>query len=307
MGIASGQNTTLHIQEETSYGVAPSGNYTALGFASVSLALAKTNHESMVITGSREVQDVIMGSHSVTGDISFPLAHQDAYIEAISAVLGDTTASGGAFEVGNERNSYTLSVSHEQDISGNDDVHLFKGCEFNSFGLTIPADGLVECTFGVVGATMTTENSSSLGTPEAFNATDNPFHSSAVTITEGGSQSAIITDLTLNIDNGISTTNRIGSVTPIQGGISKCRVTGTLTAHFTSGVLYEKFVANTSSSLLISMGSGSTGLSFNMPNVVFTTGTVEVAGEGLLTVQMEFVATETTGGASTITFDSSIS
>lgn len=306
MGIASGQNTTLYIQEEGTYGDTATGNYTQFPFKSVSLTLAKTNHESMIITGSREVHDVIMGSHSVTGDISFDLAHQASYIEAISAVLGDTTASGGAYSVGSERNSYCISQSFEADLAGSDDVHLYKGCEFNSFSLTIPADGLLECSLGVVGSTMETLDSETLGTEVDYTPANNPFHSSQVTITEGGSGSTIITDLSLSIDNGIATTNRIGALEPIQGGISKCRITGSLTAHFTSGALFEKFKANTTSSLTISMGSNTTGLSFSMPNVVFTTGAVEVGGEGLLSVAMEFVATETAAGASSITFDTAL-
>ena len=75
MTIQSGQNVKLSIKEESTYGTAATGDYSIVPFKSVSLSLAKTNHESAVITGDREVQDVIMGAHSVTGDISFDLSH----------------------------------------------------------------------------------------------------------------------------------------------------------------------------------------------------------------------------------------
>ena len=50
MAIQSGQNVKLSIKEESAYGTAPAGNYSVIPFKSVSLSLAKTNHESAVIT-----------------------------------------------------------------------------------------------------------------------------------------------------------------------------------------------------------------------------------------------------------------
>ena len=88
MAIASGTNVVVGFKEETTYGQEVAGtDYTVIPFKSASLSLAKTNHESAVITGNRQVQDVIMGAHSVSGEISFDLAHQPAYIEMLRGVL----------------------------------------------------------------------------------------------------------------------------------------------------------------------------------------------------------------------------
>jgi hypothetical protein len=310
MAIASGQNTTLSIKEETTYGTAATGNYTQLPFSTESLTFAKTNFESGIITGDREVRDVIMGSHSVTGDVSFDLSYQAAYLTMLQGLLGDDAISGaGLIEIGNERQSYSIQKGFVNAgfSGGTDDVHKFTGCEINSFGLTIPADGLVQGTFGIIGSSMTTEDTVE-GTTVAYTDANDPFHSSAVTIEEGGSGSSIITDLSLNIDNGIATTNAIGALQPIQGGIGKCRVTGSLTAHFTSGALYEKFVANTVSSLDIEMGTLTTGLKFTMPEVKYTTGVVNIGGEGLISVQMDFVAMRDDGSdSSALTIDTDLS
>ena len=290
MTIASGQNVTISMKAESTYATAATGNYDLVPFSSESLTLSKTNYESGIIAGDREVRDIRMGSHSVSGDISFDLSYQATYITMLQALLGvSAQEAGGDFAVGSVRNSFSFQKSFETDLAGSDDVHLFTGLEVNSFALTVPADGLVTGSFSFVGANMTTEDAL-VGTDVTYTDANNPFHSSEVTITEGGSSQSIITDLSLTIENGIATANIIGSTEPIQGGIGKCRVTGSLTAHFTSGALYEKFVANTSTSLLISMGATTTGLSISLPEVLYTTGVVNVGGEGLISVTMDFVA-----------------
>ena len=294
MPIANGQNVKLSIQEEATYGVAiTDAAYDVFPFKSVNLSLTKTNHESAVITGDREVQDVIMGSVSVAGDVSFDLSHQAAYIEGLRAVMGvNALEAGGDFQIGSVRQSYTFHQTF-LDLSSNNDVHVFKGCEFNAFSMTIPSDGLIECSFSLIGSTMTTENSEIDGSEANYTDTNNPYHSSDAVISLGGATTAIVTDFSLAIDNGLATTNKIGSLEAQQGGISKCRVTGSFTAHFddSDGVgHYEKFLANTKEAIIVTLGSGATGIKFSMAEVVYTTSTVEVGGEGLLSISAEFTA-----------------
>ena len=310
MAIASGTNVVVGFKKETTYGTEATGtDYQIIPFKSASLSLAKTNHESAVITGNRELQDVIMGAHSVTGEISFDLAHQPAYIGMLQGVLGDSSLSGGAMQIGSERQSYTIVQDFGADLNGGDDAHVYTGCEFNNFSMSIPADGLVECSVGIVGATMTTETAGNDADPDDGGANyveaNNPFHSSDATITSSEA-AAILTDLSLSVENGIETTNSVGEVVPIQGGIGKCRVSGSLTAHFTTPALLEKFISNTSSTLTISFGSSTTGISFTMAKIIYTTGAVEVGGEGLLSVAMDFVAVAADASTSTLVIDTAL-
>ena len=293
MPIANGQNVKLSIKEEATYGTAiDDAAYDVFPFKSVNLSLSKTNHESAVITGDREVQDVIMGAVSVAGDVSFDLSNQAAYVTGLLGIMGDNAASGGVIEIGSVRQSYTFHQTF-LDLSSNNDVHVFKGCEFNSFSMSIPSDGLIECSFGLIGSTMTTENAEIDGSEANYTDTNNPYHSSDAVISLGGATTAIVTDFSLAIDNGLATTNKIGALAAQQGGISKCRVTGSFTAHFddSDGVgLYEKFLANTKEAITVVLGSGTTGMQFTMAEVVYTTSTVEVGGEGLLSISAEFTA-----------------
>ncbi len=311
MAIASGTNVVVGFKKETVYGEEVAGSdYQIIPFKSASLSLAKTNHESAVITGNRELQDVIMGAHSVTGEISFDLAHQPAYTTMLQAVLGSTAdGSAAAFGIDKLRQSFTIVQDFGADLNGGDDAHVYTGCEFNNFSMSIPADGLVECSVGIVGATMTTEPNGNDADPDTggtnYVEANDPFHSSNATITLSEA-AAILTDLSLSVENGIETTNKVGAVIPIQGGIGKCRVSGSLTAHFTTPALLEKFIANDSSSLLISFGSNTTGISFNMAKIIYTTGAVEVGGEGLLSVAMDFVAVANSATESTLVIDTAL-
>ena len=310
MAIASGTNVVVGFKKEAAYGSEVAGtDYQIIPFKSASLSLAKTNHESAVITGNRELQDVIMGAHSVTGEISFDLAHQPAYIGMLQGVLGDSSLTGGAMQIGSERQSYTIVQDFGADLNGGDDAHVYTGCEFNNFSMSIPADGLIECSVGIVGATMTTETAGNDADPDDGGANyveaNNPFHSSDATITSSEA-AAILTDLSLSVENGIETTNKVGAVIPIQGGIGKCRVSGSLTAHFTTPALLEKFISNDSSTLTISFGSSTTGISFTMAKIIYTTGVVEVGGEGLLSVAMDFVAVAASASQSALVIDTAL-
>ena len=314
MAIQSGQTVDLTFAKESSYGDKIGGDvYTRIPYNSCSLALTKTTQESNQLTGDRNVHDVFQGAHSVAGDITFNLSHQAVFIEMFEALLGDHTASSGVLEVGTERSSYTIHQAFT-DLATTKDNHVYVGCEFNSFSMTIPADGLVECTFGIVGSSMESHDNRQDGTVSNFSDTNEPFHSSNCTISiDGGSGNlATVTDFSLSIDNGISTTNRIGAVKPIQGGISKCRVTGSLTAHFDSTTLYEKFIdTNNFVDIVVTCGAAGgaeTGIRFDMSKVRVTAGAVEIGGEGLVSVALEFTAMRNDANdQSTILIDTDLS
>lgn len=314
MTIQSGQTVDLTFGKETTYGSAIGGDvYTRIPYNSCSLSLTKSTQESNVLTGDRNVHDVFQGAHSVAGDITFNLSHQAVFTEMLEAVLGDHTASGGVIEVGTERSSYTIHEAFT-DLSTTKDNHQYVGCEFNTFSMTIPADGLVECTVGIIGATMTSHDNRQDGTVGNFTDTNEPFHSSDCTITIDGGSTALttITDFSLSIDNGIATTNRVGSNIPIQGGISKCRVTGSMTAHFESTTLFEKFLVEDQTFdltvLVGASGGAETGILFDMSKVKITAGNVEIGGEGLVSVSLEFTAIRNdSNDQSTIQIDTNLS
>ncbi len=302
MTIASGQNQILTFDTEGTYGTADTGSgFSVVEHKSNSLSLAKTTYEDEKLRGDREVEGMIHGQHSVAGDINFDLGFQASHIELIKAAMGDFTGSSDVFSIGTARRSYTF-VRKFTDITTKDE-QVFKGCEVNSFNMTIGSDGFIDCSVGIVGTTMTHTDDHSEGTVTSETVANAPYTSHDAVITEGGGAQTIITDLTMSLDNGMAPVYRVGTNIPVQGGQGKCRVTGSLTAHFDSGTLLDKFVAETATSLKIVLGTGTTDMSFEMPNVIYTTGAVEVGGEGLLSVSMDYTALVSTDGTSALKFD----
>jgi hypothetical protein len=302
MTIASGQNQILTFDTEGTYGTADTGSgFSVFEHKSNSLSLAKTTYEDEKLRGDREVEGMMHGQHSVSGDIAFDLGYQASHIEFIKAAMGDFTGSSDVFSIGTARRSYTI-VRKFTDITVKDE-QVFKGIEVNAFNMNISSDGLIDCSVGLIGTTMTHVDNHDEGSVTTETVANAPYTSHEAVITEGGGAQTIITDLSMSLDNGMSPVYRVGTDIPVRGGQGKCRVTGSLTAHFDSGALLDKFVAETATSLKIVLGTGDTDMSFEMPNVIYTTGAVEVGGEGLLSVSMDYTALVSTDGTSALKFD----
>ena len=78
--------------------------------------------------------------------------------------------------------------------------------------------------------------------------TSSPFDSFSGTIEEGGSAIAIITELSLTLENGLSPLFVVGSDTAECISIARSNLSGSVTAFFESEALYEKFLNETESS-----------------------------------------------------------
>ncbi len=322
--IATGQMQTLSFKEEATYGTSAGGNFALVEHNTNSLALTINTLEEATLRGSREVQELLTNTHAVSGDIVCNFAQQDSQIEFIKAALADFTAENtNQFVVGTQRKSYSIAREFNDlvDLTSSDavtgDAHLFLGMEVNSFGLSVPADGFVTATYGFIGSDMTLHDASQDGSATAVSSKV-PYRGSDTHIIvedTGGSSSfasnfdsasTIITQFDLAIDNGLENTYVVGNNLPVQGPIGRSRVTGSFTAHFTSGDAMNRFINAHDTRIHVLCGAhDANGMSFELPRCRFTNVTTEVGGEGMIEVSVEFTALERTAtGASCITFDS---
>jgi hypothetical protein len=64
-----------------------------------------------------------------------------------------------------------------------------------------------------------------------------------------------------------------------------------MTTYFESKTLYEKFINETSSSIVLTLVDlAGNEYEFDMPNVKYNSGQPDVSGEGAVTVSMDFIA-----------------
>ena len=184
--------------------------------------------------------------------------------------------------------------------------HEFVGCQINAFSLSVGTSGTIETSFTLMGANMT-EETSHVGTVSAVSAAERvPFQASDAQVTFNGSGSNVCTEFSLSVDNGMSAMYVIGDDTPIEGHLGKSAVTGSMTVLFESNAEYTRFVSNNKTAIVLTIGSGVTGLSFEMPVCALTAGTVEIASDGAVTASIEYTALFDSGVSSSIVFDNAL-
>ena len=323
MAIATGFNSKLSFAPEATYLATTTTGFEELNQKGNSLALAYAVQTTERIRGDRNTDKILKGSHSVTGDITFDLSPDADHNELIHAALCTDTAlsanDDGAAAIyvnGGTQRSFVF-VREFTDINATGDAQIFKGCQVNAFSMTIPADGFIESSISLMGATMTEADAHPGNSPTATT-TVTPFTSQDARISIGGSEDTTVTEITLNIDNGMSPVYVIGDEKPIEGHLGKMSVTGSLQAHFTSNANYTRFVNSASqeagtAAIVIEIDNDRTsydsadGIKFNMPVCAFTAGTTEVSADGVVTASLEFTALYDSGIGGAIQFDTDLS
>ena len=288
MAIANGAQHSLHYVAETTYGTTPSTPaFSPLPHTGTTLAVTKDAIESETIKGDRQVDDFRHGNKSVSGEISSELEY-GAFDDVLEAVLCGTWTTD-ILKAGVTRRSFSLQRKFG-DLT-TPEYHTYTGCEFNTMSLSVSPNAMVGVTFGVVGKNLALATAEITGSTFAADVGNQPFDSFTGSITEGGVSIATVTSIEMSLENGIEPLFSVGSQTTNRPSIGRSRLTGTLTTYFDSKTMYEKFLNETSSSIVLTL----TDLDGNdyiieLPNVKYNTGQPDVAGEGAVTIAMDFVA-----------------
>ena len=298
MTIANGAQHSLHFVAETTYGTTPSTpTWTPCPHTGTTLALTKDAIESEKLRGDRQVEDFRHGNKSIGGDISCELEY-GAFDNLLEAALGGSWTSD-VLKTGTTRRSFTF----ERKFGDLDtpEFHRYTGCEINSMALSVAPNQMIGLTFGIVGKDIALATSEVASSTYSADAGETPFDSFTGSITEGGSTIAVVTALELTLENGLEPLFSVGSQTTSQPAIGKSRVTGSLTTYFDSKALYEKFVNETSSSIQLTLTDvDGNDYIIDIGNVKYNSGQPDVAGEGPVTIAMDFVGLYDSSDASNI-------
>lgn len=287
MTIATGAEHTLHQVAETVYGTTPATpTFINIPITAVSPGLTKDSLESGTLRPDRIVEDLRHGNKQVGGSVSSELEYGalDPVIEAMA--MGTWTAD--VLKTGTTRRSFTFERYFALDT---DEYHRYTGIEYNSMSLSVQPNAMVTCEFGVIGQDMSVNTSQVAGATYPAGTNNQPFDSFSGTIQEGGVSIADVTQIDLSWENGLEPAFVIGSDVTIRPSVGKSRLTGTLTAFFQNSTLYNKFINETSSAIVFSLvDPAGNSLTFNIPNIKYTSGNPDVSGDGRVTLAMEFTA-----------------
>jgi len=169
--------------------------------------------------------------------------------------------------------------------------HRFTGVEFNTLQLQINANAMITGTIGVVGKDMVTDTAIITGATYNPATTTSPLDSFTGTLNENGTPIAVITEIQLNLDNGLDPRFVVGSKTTLRPSIGRSNVSGQITAYFENSLLLEKFINETESDIEFNLPDGAgNNLKFILPRIKYNGGQPDVQGEGPITLSMPFQA-----------------
>ena len=114
-----------------------------------------------------------------------------------------------------------------------------------------------------------------------------------------GSTIAIVSALTLNLDNGIEMAKVIGQNSLADANLGRAAISGSMTVYFQDATAQNLFLDETESSLEVKAVNGSDSYDFLMGRVKFTGAKKQVNKEGLLTYDMPFTALAPLSGTDT--------
>lgn len=223
-----------------------------------------------------------------------------ALVDEAGAGTESVTVLGKKVKNGTVQRSFTFEM-HSPEIAG-DAYEVFSGVRFNTFAVSLPPTGLAQATFGLVGKDM-----SILPVPQSGSVVP-PVSGSLLAAVNGvayvdGVAVALLTQLDLNLENGITGEAVVGSNTIPHMTYGRSNVTGSFTAMLESMDFIEAFRDEAEISIEVQL-DGDDGVSFmkfTAPKVKLGSAAKTIQGEGVVTVQCDFQALlDTDLGASLI-------
>lgn len=295
--MADGSRHSLRYVQESAYAVTPANPaFDFLRHTGTTLALSKDSLQSEELRDDRQIVDFRHGARQVGGDVSIELSY-GSYDPILEAVLGGTWATAtpavgtDQLKAGTVRRSFTLERYFSDIPSADKPYHRFVGVEFNTLQLQVSANARVTGTFGVIGNDMETATAVIAGATYSEPSETPMLDSFTGTLNEAGTPIGVVTEITLDLDNGLETRFVVGSKTTLRPSIGRSNVTGQVTAYFENSALLDKFIDETDSSIEFNLPDGDgNNLRFILPRIKYSGGQPDVDGEGPITLAMPFQA-----------------
>lgn len=302
--MANGSRHSMRYVAETVYGQTPATPaFKMIRHTGTTLGLSKESLQSEELRDDRQIADFRHGAYQVGGDVNIELSY-GSFDELLEAVLlgtwvVDSPAAGtDRLKAGVTRRSFTVERFFGDILTADKPYHRFTGVELNTLSLAINANAMITGSFGVLGQNMVTATTAIAGAAYAPATTTSPLDSFTGTLNEAGTPIAVITEISLSIENGLEARYVVGSKQSIRPSIGRSNVTGQVTAYFENSALLDKFINETESSIVFTLPDGAGNeLTFTLPRIKYTGGQPDVDGEGPITLAMPFQALldDTTG------------
>lgn len=232
------------------------------------------NRAKAVVVSSTASKLVISGGAALVDDA----AGEAVTITTLTEVL----------KAGVTRRSFSMLRHFGDLLEAANPFHLFTGVELNKFSLTVAANAIVKVVFGTIGKDFgAPAGTAPAGTTYTAANTNAPIDSFSGSIYEGGSEIAIVTELSATLENGIEPRFVVGSATTIKPSIGRSNANGQVTAYFEDSALLNKFRNETESSLRFTLGDlAGNALRITFPRIKYNGGQPDTQGQGAITLAL---------------------
>lgn len=297
MSRAKGYNSQLAFGFESTYGETPESvkGYN-MPFNQSKISIKQNLIESGTIRGRRDKEQPALGNIDVAGSVVVPL-DQVGIGYWLSAMFGSpaTIGSGNPYTHVFKVNGSQPSLVLEQQYTDIATYEMFNGCKVNKFSFTYGGDAELTAGIELIGARRTVGTAPF--TPSLTGIPLLKFSSFQGSVEEGGSQLAIVTEASLNVDFGLD-----GNTYTIGGGGYRTglpegylQVSGTIKAFFEDAVLLNKAINNTKTSLSFKFTNGAHSLGFYMEEALFQQTSPGIENEKGIMINLPFKAFYTSG------------
>lgn len=285
MANSSGANAYVAYIAESAFGTTPATpELVGIPVTAFNLNLAKEHTKDSSIQIDGQSRYTAFGNKTVTGDMEDSLSTlHDTFLESQMR----STFAGNVLKLATTEKSFTI----EQGFPSTNQYRVFTGVVVDKTTITVPVNGDTTVKYTVLGKDMalnaaTIDNSAGITVP----AVKKPMKHNGGSVTEGGSSIAYITNITLNIDSGITKNDVLGSNTADSFTSGQRKVNGTFTALFQSNVLMNKFINGTTTSFGFTVSDGTNSYNFLANNVTYTAATIAVTTAATIPVAVNFEA-----------------
>lgn len=192
-------------------------------------------------------------------------------------------------KAGTTRRSFSVLRDFSDITSGR--YHKFTGVEINKLDLSIVTNAMVKAVFGLIGKGLTiADTAPSGGTYTAAN-TNSPFDTFSGVIREAGVAIAVVTELSLVLENGLETRFVIGSDETLRPSIGRSNLNGQVTAYFEDADLLQKFIDEEESDLEFTLEDlAGNKYTFLLPRIKYNGGQPDTQGQGSITLALPIQA-----------------
>lgn len=213
-------------------------------------------------------------------------------VTAVTATRAYTV--GKKTGLGTTNQSFTL----ERWLTDKGLYQQFSGVQFNQLAISVPASGLVSIGFSIIGRTATTFSSTTVASTYTVAPETIPFTTVNGSLYEGSRLLGIVTGAEILVNNNMVSPQIVGTnLAPTIFFGAHADITGTMSVLFTGPDMYDEFINETETTLVLRLQSHSGALTESsqfinivLPRIKYTGAEVVDGGGGAVTVTLPFVA-----------------